>query len=94
MDTVAVGAVLACYNHQIPIRRERLQRFSRAFTQKFDAFLQPPRHPKWRDVNLSAMLPGWTRFDPAPQAAPVAAPPASRSRQAARSRLPAGFAAD
>lgn len=67
VDTVAVGAVLACYNHQNPIRRERLQRFSRAFTQKFDAFLQPPRHPKWRDVNLAATLPGWTRFDPAPQ---------------------------
>ncbi|UPG72137.1 TRAP transporter substrate-binding protein [Roseomonas gilardii subsp. gilardii] len=92
VDTVAVGAVLACYNHQNPIRRERLQRFSRAFAQKFDAFLQPPRHPKWRDVNLAATLPGWTRFDPTLQAASATAAP--RSRQAARSRLPANPPAD
>jgi hypothetical protein len=22
----------------------------------------PPYHPKWRDVNLAATIPGWTRF--------------------------------
>ena len=22
----------------------------------------PPRHPKWRDVNLAATVPGWTRW--------------------------------
>src|SRR5262249_59014334 len=25
----------------------------------------PSRHPKWREVNLSAEMPGWTRFKPA-----------------------------
>jgi len=33
-----------------------------AFQENFPAFLRPPRHPKWRDVNLSAQVPGWTRF--------------------------------
>ncbi len=62
VETVAIGAVLAAYNHTIPERRERLMRFSRALSLKFEAFLQPPRHPKWRDVNLAATLPGWTKF--------------------------------
>lgn len=62
VETVAVGAVLAVYNHQNPDRRERLQRFARALFLRFETFLQPPRHPKWRDVNLAAEVPGWTRF--------------------------------
>ncbi len=36
-----------------------------AFFNKFDQFQQPPRHPKWREVNLTAEVPGWTRFQPA-----------------------------
>ena len=62
VETVAVGAVLAAYNHQNPDRRERLVRFSRALALKFDSFMRPPRHPKWRDVTLTATVPGWTRF--------------------------------
>ena len=72
VETVAIGAVLAAYNHTIPERRERLVRFSKALSLKFEAFLQPPRHPKWHDVNLSASLPGWTKFG---------GPPSSPSRQ-------------
>jgi hypothetical protein len=40
-------------------------RFIDAFFGKFPQFLQPPHHPKWRDVNLAAQVPGWTRFGPA-----------------------------
>ena len=36
-----------------------------AFFSKFDEFQRPPRHPKWREVNLTAEVPGWTRFQPA-----------------------------
>jgi len=32
------------------------------FFQNFSAFHQKPRHPKWREVNLAAVLPGWARF--------------------------------
>jgi TRAP transporter TAXI family solute receptor len=70
VETVAIGAVLAAYNHSNPERRERLLRFSKALSLKFDQFLQPPRHPKWRDVNLAASLPGWTRFGSQPPPAP------------------------
>jgi uncharacterized protein len=28
---------------------------------------KPPRHPKWREVNIAATLPGWTRFVAAQQ---------------------------
>lgn len=66
VDTIAVGAVMAVYNWQPGSERyRRVARFVDAFFSNFQKFLQPPRHPKWREVNLSAQLPGWTRFGPA-----------------------------
>jgi TRAP transporter TAXI family solute receptor len=63
VETVAVGAVMAVYNWTPESERYRkVARFVDAFFSKFDAFLQPPRHPKWREVNLAAQVPGWTRF--------------------------------
>jgi TRAP-type uncharacterized transport system substrate-binding protein len=62
-DTIAVPAVLAVFNWQKNTDRYRkVQRFVEAFFTKFDQFQQPPRHPKWRDVNLAATVPGWTRW--------------------------------
>ena len=66
VQTVAVGAVLAAYNHQNVDRRDRLLRFSRALSLKYELLMQPPRHPKWREVNLTAAVPGWTRFGSEP----------------------------
>jgi hypothetical protein len=37
-------------------------RFVDAFFSKFDDFLRPPRHAKWKEVNLTAQVPGWRRF--------------------------------
>jgi hypothetical protein len=34
-----------------------------AFFPKLDEFQKPPRHPKWREVNIAATLPGWNRFE-------------------------------
>jgi hypothetical protein len=66
LDTLAVGAVMACYAWAPSQERHRkLTRFVEAFNAKFPAFLQPPRHPKWREVNLAAQVPGWMRFQPA-----------------------------
>lgn len=68
VDTVAVGAVMAVYAWEPGSDRyARIERFIRDLKQKFPQFQQPPRHPKWRDVNLAAQVPGWTRF-PAAQA--------------------------
>src|SRR6266852_3661646 len=64
-DTIAVPAVLAMFNWQEqknPDRYRRVKRFVEAFFTKFEQFQQPPRHPKWRDVNLAATVPGWSRW--------------------------------
>jgi TRAP-type uncharacterized transport system substrate-binding protein len=66
VDTIAVPAVLAAFNWpKNTDRYRRVQRFVDSLFGKWDQFLQPPRHPKWRDVNLAATVPGWTRFSAA-----------------------------
>lgn len=66
IDTVAVGAVMAVYNWERDSERyRRTATFVNAFFDQFEAFLKPPRHPKWQEVNLATELPGWTRFAPA-----------------------------
>ncbi|MFO1155510.1 MAG: TAXI family TRAP transporter solute-binding subunit [Rhodospirillales bacterium] len=66
LDTVAVGSVMAVYNWDPNNERyQRVAAFVRAFFDNIGEFLNPPRHPKWREVNLAAELPGWTRFQPA-----------------------------
>lgn len=63
IKTVAVGAVLAVYNwkkgHE---RHQKVTNFANHFLDRFGDFLQPARHPKWREVSLSATIPGWTRL--------------------------------
>ena len=64
--TVAVGAVLAVYNwERMNNRHPKVANFVNHFFEHFNEFQQPARHPKWREVNLSAVIPGWTRFQPA-----------------------------
>jgi TRAP-type uncharacterized transport system substrate-binding protein len=67
VDTVAVGTVLIAYNWPKTNvdRYRRVQRFVEAFFPRITDFQRPPHHPKWRDVNLAATLPGWTRFEAA-----------------------------
>jgi TRAP-type uncharacterized transport system substrate-binding protein len=63
VDTIAVPTVLAVFNWaKSTDRYRRVERFTESLFTKWDAFLQPPRHPKWRDVNLAATVPGWTRW--------------------------------
>jgi TRAP-type uncharacterized transport system substrate-binding protein len=68
VDTVTVGAVLFAANLQQGSERYRnLANFVEAFFTGFGSLLQPGHHPKWREVNISAELPGWRRFPPAEQ---------------------------
>ncbi len=54
------------------------------FTQ-FPDLLEPPHHPKWREVNLMAELPGWRRFPPVDAwIKQNAATPAAANRQQMR----------
>ncbi|WP_336489015.1 TAXI family TRAP transporter solute-binding subunit [Methylobacterium nigriterrae] len=66
IETLAVGTILGVYNHPKGSERyNKLARFVEAFFTQYDKFLAPQRHPKWREVNLAATVPGWTRFRPA-----------------------------
>ena len=63
IDTIAVPAVLAVFNWpKNTDRYRRVQRFTEALFTKWDKFSEPHRHPKWRDVNLTETVPGWTRW--------------------------------
>ena len=63
VDTIGVPAVLAVFNWpRNTDRYQRVQKFVEALFTKWDKFQQPPRHPKWRDANLAATVPGWTRW--------------------------------
>jgi TRAP transporter TAXI family solute receptor len=62
VQTVAVGAVLAAYNWPDDHPRGRkLNRFIQRFFADFDRLQEPPFHPKWREVDLTAPVPGWQR---------------------------------
>jgi TRAP-type uncharacterized transport system substrate-binding protein len=68
VDTIAVPAVLAAYNWGPKTERYRkLALFVDAFFTKFPTFQNPPFHPKWKEVSLSAPLPDWQRFPAAKQ---------------------------
>jgi TRAP-type uncharacterized transport system substrate-binding protein len=63
IETIAVPAVLAVFNWPKDTDRyRRVKRFTEALFTKWDQFREPARHPKWRDVNLAATVPGWTRW--------------------------------
>jgi TRAP transporter TAXI family solute receptor len=66
VSTIAVGDVMAVFDWQPHTERyNKVVRFVDAFFSRFNDLLQPPWDPKWREVNLSAEVPGWTRFKPA-----------------------------
>jgi TRAP transporter TAXI family solute receptor len=68
VDTIAVPAVLAAYNWAPNTDRYRkLALFVDAFFTKFPTFQNPPFHPKWKEVSLSAPLADWQRFPAAKQ---------------------------
>src|SRR6266481_5523290 len=66
VPTVANRALLVVYTWpENSPRYKKVARFIDAFFSKIDQFNNPSRHPKWREVNLSAEMPGWVRFQPA-----------------------------
>jgi uncharacterized protein len=62
VDSVAVSAVLAAYNWPSSSERyKRIAKFVDAMFEKMPEMRKAPRHPKWKEVNVGATLPGWTR---------------------------------
>ena len=63
VDTVAAGILLMAFNW--PEKHERYQKIARfvdALFSRIDEFAKPPRHPKWKEASISAVVPGWQRF--------------------------------
>jgi TRAP-type uncharacterized transport system substrate-binding protein len=63
---IGVPAVLAVYNW--PAQSDRARRVKRLVERMFanwEKFQTAPRHPKWKEINLAATVPGWTRWGPA-----------------------------
>lgn len=66
VDTIAIKSALFAYNWPIGSERYRLlDLFVQTLFTRFPEFLGDGHHPKWREVNLAALLPGWRRFRPA-----------------------------
>jgi TRAP-type uncharacterized transport system substrate-binding protein len=66
IQTIAVPSVLAVFNW--PGDNERAKRVGRFIDYLFERFpkLQSEAgyHPKWKDLNLAATVPGWKRYAP------------------------------
>ena len=66
VNTVAIKSALFAYNWPTQSERFRLlELFVQTLFSRFSEFLGDAHHPKWREVNLGASLPGWRRFRPA-----------------------------
>lgn len=83
VETIAVGTVLFAHNWpKGSDRYRRIERFVEAFFPRLAELQKPPRHPKWIETNLSATVPGWTRFPAAEEwLRRNAPPPAQVSRE-------------
>jgi uncharacterized protein len=64
ITTVAVPELLAIYNWPKGTDRyQRLDKFIVSFFKNFNKLRDGPFHEKWKDVNLAATVPGWTRSE-------------------------------
>jgi TRAP-type uncharacterized transport system substrate-binding protein len=71
VDTLAVPTVLAVYNWPKGSERYlKVERFVTRLFQNWEKLSNPPYHPKWRDVNPMATVPGWKRFAAAEEQLP------------------------
>ena len=63
IETVAAGILLVAFNWpENTDRYQKVSRFVEALFSRIDEFSRPPRHPKWKEASISAVIPGWQRF--------------------------------
>ena len=63
VETLGVPAVLAVYNWPRGSDRFRkVERFVQYYFDRFESLRKPPYHPKWKEINLAAKVPGWSRY--------------------------------
>lgn len=64
VPTIAIPTVLAAYNWpRSSDRHARVQRLTEMLFSRLERLQTPGFHPKWKDVNLNAVVPGMMRFD-------------------------------
>lgn len=81
VETLAVPVLLTAYNWpQGTARYQNLAAFTDLFFSRIPDLLQPPYHEKWRDVNIRATVPGWTRAPYAQRWLDRAAPTAAAAQ--------------
>jgi len=66
IQTIAVPSVLAVFNWSSDTERaKRVARFIDYLFERFPKLQnEPGYHPKWKDLNLAATVPGWKRYAP------------------------------
>lgn len=63
VSTIATPSIMVVYNFPDGNpRRAKVTRFIDAFLGRLPDLQQPPRHPRWRDVNLGAAIAGMERY--------------------------------
>jgi TRAP transporter TAXI family solute receptor len=64
VTTISVPVVLAVYNRfaKGSSRYNNLKIFSDLLLESIPLLQQPPRHPKWKELDLNATVDGWRRF--------------------------------
>ena len=66
LPTVATGLLLLTADRAaIPLSRRTIESLIATLFSKIDTLKTARRHPKWRDINLAAHLPGFPRADAA-----------------------------
>ncbi len=71
VQSISVGTIMAVYNWTASkmgrrgARYRKVKSFIDAFFSRYKELKKSPRHPKWREMNIAAEVPGWKRFPPA-----------------------------
>ena len=66
VQTIVNRALLVTYAWpENSAQYRKVEHFVTEFFNRIDCFKASGRHPKWREINLWADMPGWTRFKPA-----------------------------
>ncbi|MGH1407190.1 MAG: TAXI family TRAP transporter solute-binding subunit [Rhodomicrobiaceae bacterium] len=66
VSTIVSSAVLVVYNFsESSSEYKKVEVFVNSLFDNWAKFLKSPRHPKWKNINFAAKIPGWIRFKPA-----------------------------
>jgi TRAP-type uncharacterized transport system substrate-binding protein len=63
VETLATSILLAVFNWpEKTDRYQKVAKFVDALFSRIGEFPRPPRHPKWKEASITAVVPGWQRF--------------------------------